>query len=113
MTRIQSFQPRKTFFARAQVKGLGEWVWPALSSRSFARVNSWFVKKTDLEFEGVPGQTQKPIIPSGKVMMEFIKNILTVETISILQSVCILCIRTNAIQLNRGHRRDVQSTRLG
>jgi hypothetical protein len=47
------------------------------------------------------------------VMMEFIKNILTVETISILQSVCILCIRTNAIQLNRGHRRDVQSTRLG
>jgi hypothetical protein len=36
-------------------------------------------RKTDLEFEGVPGQTQKPIIPRGNVIIALIMNILTVE----------------------------------
>lgn len=79
MTRIQSFQPKKTFLRREKEKGLCSLVWPALSKRSFARVSSVSDRKTDLDFEGVPGQTQKPIIPSGRVMMELMMNILIVD----------------------------------
>jgi len=79
MTRIQSLGPRKTFLRRVREKGLCSWVWPALSSLSLARASSCSDKKTDLEFEGVPGQTQKPMIPRGRVITALMMNILVVS----------------------------------
>jgi len=58
---------------------LWSWVWPAFSNRCFARVNSRSDRKTLLEFEGVPGQTQKPMIPRGRVITALMMNILTVS----------------------------------